>query len=102
MSEDLLSLLDSWQLALRGQRKAAGTIKTYIAGPKAFLRWCEASNRPPELTKPAVQQFLAELLEGGAEPATAYARYKGLKQFAAWLADEGETDTNVLTGLKPP
>ena len=56
------------------ERKSAGTIKTYSDGVTAFLRWCEATGTPAELTKPTVQTFTAELLDGGAEAATASAR----------------------------
>src|ERR1700737_1414977 len=99
---DLAVLLPSWQLAMRAERKAPGTIRTYTAGVTAFLRWCEATGNPAELTKTSAQTFIADLLGGGAEAATAQARQKALKQFAAWLVDEGELDANPLSGLKSP
>src|SRR5439155_3151423 len=46
--------------------------------------------------------FLADLLEAGAAPATARARFAALQQFGHWLAEEGATDTDPLLGMKPP
>uniref|UniRef100_A1UIV5 Phage integrase family protein n=1 Tax=Mycobacterium sp. (strain KMS) TaxID=189918 RepID=A1UIV5_MYCSK len=99
---DLADLLPSWQLALRSEGKAPGTIKTYTDGVAAFLRWCAATDTPPAITKPAVQGFIGDLLDGGAESATAVARFKGVRQFARWMADEGEIDGDPLVGLKRP
>jgi site-specific recombinase XerD len=99
---DLAALLPSWRLAMRAERKSPGTIKVYTAGVTAFLRWCESTGTAPELTKTAVQYFIADLLDGGAEGATAQARQKGLRRFAAWLVDEGELGGDPLLGLKSP
>ena len=54
---DLAELLPSWQLAMRAERKAAGTIKTYSDGVTGFLRWCDKTNTPPELTKPTFRRL---------------------------------------------
>jgi integrase len=97
---DLAALLPSWQLAMRAEGKAAGTIRTYTAGVALFLRWCSSTSTPLELTKPAAQAFAAALLEEGAEPATVHARLKGLRRYSAWLALEGEVDVDVLEGMK--
>jgi site-specific recombinase XerD len=99
---DLAALLGSWQLALRAERKAPRTIETYTAGVTAFLRWCESTGTPPELTKTIVQTFMADLLDSGAEGSTAHMRHKALKRFAAWLTTEGELDSDPLLGSKPP
>jgi site-specific recombinase XerD len=101
-SPDLASLLESWQLAMRGERKSPNTIAMYSDGVKAFLRWCESTGTPAELTKTNVQAFLADLIDAGAEGATAYARHKGLRRFAVWLTDEGELAENPLLGSKAP
>ena len=42
------------------------------------------------------------LLDGGAEPATAVARQKALRQFSKWLAAEGELKDDPLLGLARP
>jgi site-specific recombinase XerD len=99
---DLAALLPSWQLALKAERKSPGTIRTYSDGIKKYLRWCADNGNPAELGRPAVQAFLADLLDDGAEGNTARSRDLALKRFSAWLVDEGELSANPLVGLKPP
>ena len=99
---DLAELLASWQLALRAERKSPATLATYAEGVRGFLRWCTETDTVPELTKANVQAFIAALLDGGAEAATARTRHMALRRFAAWLSDEGEIGDNPLIDLKPP
>lgn len=99
---NLAELASSWELALRSERKSAKTVKLYTDGVRLFLRWCEETGTPAELTKATVQAFIVALLEGGAEPTTAKIRLTALRQFSAWLAADGETDADQLLGLKPP
>jgi site-specific recombinase XerD len=99
---DLAALLPSWQLAMRAERKSPATITSYTEGVLAFLRWCESAGITPQITKTTVQAFTADLLDAGAQPATARARHMALRRYAAWLADEDELDTNPLLGVKPP
>jgi site-specific recombinase XerD len=99
---DLAELLPSWRLALQAERKSPRTIKAYTDGVVAFLRWCEATGTPAQLTKPAVQAFVAHLLEKGAEATTARSRQLGVRRFSAWLAAEGELDNDPLIGIKAP
>jgi len=99
---DLAELLQSWKLALRAERKAPATVASYSEGVLAFLRWCAESGTTPELTRPTVAAFTSALLDGGAEAATARSRHMSLRRFGAWLADEGEIDTNPLVGVNPP
>ncbi|HME47607.1 tyrosine-type recombinase/integrase, partial [Mycobacterium sp.] len=99
---DLAALLPSWQLAMRAERKSPKTIKSYTEGVQAFLRWCQTTDTQPELTATTVQAFVADLLDQGAEAATALSRQKALKRYAVWLVSEGELDTNPLLGLRSP
>jgi integrase/recombinase XerD len=99
---DLVALLPSWQLALKAERKSAGTLRTYTDGVTKFFRWCDNTGRKPELTRAVVQAFLADLLDEGMEGNTARSRDLALKRYAAWLVDEGELSVNPLIGLKPP
>ncbi len=109
--EDLtaLSLADlaaSWATALAAERKAPGTVSAYTTAVSRFTAWHQAQSPGPvvaaTLDRAAVRAFLADLLAGGAAPATARARYDALRQFSKWLAAEGETDTDLLLGLAPP
>ena len=49
-----------------------------------------------------MQASIADLLDGGAQSATAIARFKGVRQFAKWLVAEGELDADPLLGDEPP
>jgi len=99
---DLRSLLSSWELHLRAERKSPATVKQYGDGVRRFLAWCSATTTDPALDRPTVNAFVAALLDEGAEPATARARQLALRRFSAWLLEEGETETDELLGLKAP
>jgi hypothetical protein len=46
---DLATLLPSWELALRSERKSPATVKVYGDGVRAFLRWCADNGHFPAL-----------------------------------------------------
>lgn len=99
---DLAVLLPSWELALRSERKAAATVKVYGDGVRAFLRWCGDNGHSPALDRELMKAFVADLLDAGAEAATARSRQLAMRRFSAWLEDEGEMDSDPLLGLKAP
>lgn len=99
---DIAPLLDSWLLHLAAERKSTQTRKTYGDGVRAFLRWCDAVDRPAVLDRPTVNAFVAALLDGGAEAATARSWQLAVRRFSAGLAEEGEIDADQPANLKPP
>jgi integrase/recombinase XerD len=99
---DLRVLLDSFLLHLRAERKSPQTVKTYGDGVRAFLAWCAAEGIPPTLNAPTADKWVASLLDVGAEATTARSRQLALRRFSAWLAAEGEIDTDELARLRPP
>lgn len=99
---DLTVLLNSWELALRAERKSPQTVDVYRDGVLSFLRWCAEEGRPPQLDRPSVNGFIAALLERGTQPATARSRQLALRRFCAWLLEEGEISEDPLVGLKAP
>jgi integrase/recombinase XerD len=101
-SLDLAALLPSWELHLRAERKTPGTVRLYSTGVRAFLAWCNRQGRPATLDRATVAAFVADLLDGGREAATARARHLALRRFAAWLVEEGELETYPLDGMRPP
>ena len=101
-SPDLAALLPSWELALRAERKSPQTVKSYGDGVRRFLDWCTRTSHRPVLDRATVAAFVADLLEDGAEPATARARHLALRRFSAWLVDEDEADADLLIGSKAP
>lgn len=99
---DLGSLLGSWELELRAERKSAETVKSYLTGARLFLSWCAEQGMPAVLDRPTVNAFVAALLDGGAEAATARSRQLAVRRFSKWLVDEGELPRDELLGIKPP
>lgn len=98
----LSDLLDSWLLSLRAERKSPETVKSYGDGVRRFLAYCERTTATPVLDKATVNAFVADLLDTGAEAATARARHLAIRRFSAWLAEEGEIPLDLLLGSKPP
>lgn len=98
---DLVALIPSWQLHLRAERKAAGTLKLYLAGVTMYLDFCGTHAVEP-LTRSALNAFVVALLDGGAEASTARSRQLAVRRFSAWLVEEDEIDTDPFDGIKPP
>lgn len=101
-AEELASLLDSFTLHLRAERKSPQTVKTYTDGVRGFLSWCGREGIDPMLDRPTVDKWVAALLDAGAEAATARSRQLAVRRFSAWLAEEGEIPADELARLKPP
>ncbi len=101
-STDLATLLPSWELSLKAERKSPQTVKAYGDGVRRFLSWCAEHQRPAVLDRRTVNAFTNGLLEAGAEPSTARSRQLAVRRFSAWLLDEGEVDADPLLGLKAP
>jgi site-specific recombinase XerD len=99
---DFASLLPSWLLALQATNKSPKTIKAYEEGVRLFLAWCQRTNTPPELSRAAVQAFVASLFAAGQSANTARSRQVAVKRFSAWCASEGEIGADLLAGLPQP
>jgi integrase/recombinase XerD len=100
--EQIRTLLGSWEIHLRAERKSPQTVKIYGDGMRAFLRWCDRAGVGPALDRPTVNKFVSALLDEGTAAATARSRQLSVRRFSAWLADEGEIPRDELLGLKPP
>ncbi|MDI6908650.1 tyrosine-type recombinase/integrase [Nocardioides sp.] len=94
-------LAQSWQLALRAERKSPETLKAYGAGVRAYLGWCTTRPADP-MTRAALNLWVAEMLEKGAAASTARSRQLAVRRFAAWLAAEGELPADPFLGVKAP
>lgn len=99
---DLAELLESWMIELTTARKSIHTINSYRDGVTAFLRWCEQSRTPAELTKTQLQRFTGYLLASGRSPATAYSRHTALQRFSSYLTAEGEIPVDEIRTVTPP
>ena len=78
--------------------RSRATVELYVGGVRVFLRWCAASSVTPELTKDAVNAFITDLLDSGAQPATAVARQKALRQYSNGLPPKGSARTTRCSG----
>jgi site-specific recombinase XerD len=94
-------LAESWQLALRAERKSPQTLKAYSDGVRFYLAWCSEREAEP-LTRASLNFWVADLLDGGAAAATARARQLAVRRFAAWLTEEGEIPVDPFLGVKSP
>lgn len=101
-TSDVASLLPSWELALRAERKSPMTVKVYGDGVRAYLRWAHKAGTEADLGRVSVRTFIDTLLEAGAAAGTARSRQLSCRRFSAWLLEEGETGTDFLIGMKPP
>jgi site-specific recombinase XerD len=102
MRGNIVELQESWELALRAERKSAATIEQYTIGLRLYVRWCTQHGHEPDLDRNRVRAFVDNLITAGSAPATAALRLQALKQFARWLFEEDELDENPLAGLKTP
>ncbi len=103
MADDLLdleSLLASWLITLRGERKSASTLKAYRSGVVGYLAFCDSQQLPLVLTKDGVRGFMASIAH--TEPATARLRLQALKLFARWLAAEEGFNADGIVAIRAP
>jgi site-specific recombinase XerD len=96
------ALADSWDLALRAERKAKGTLTTYRRGLTAYAKWCQERGEDPALTRTHVQQFIAAFFDRGGKPTTAGNYLSALRLFVAWCVAEGEDVPDEIAGMKNP
>lgn len=95
-------LADSWEIALRAEHKSPQTIASYTTGVRLHLEWLADRGLPDEINRRAVQAWVGDLLDAGAEASTARARQLAVRRFSNWLTEEGEIPADPLLGLKPP
>src|SRR2546423_3789172 len=102
--DDLVELLESFLRDLRYHKRSEQTIKTYGKNAGLYLQWArQQTGQGTPLSKASVQAWVLDQMDArGLEPSTAGTRLKAVRQFSAWLADEGEIDTNELETLKAP
>jgi site-specific recombinase XerD len=94
-------LLQSWDIAMRAERKSPRTIRLYLTQVRAFMAWCAAMDSPARFDRRSIQAFLSAESERLAANSL-LTRYKGLRQLAVWLHAEGETPAMVMQGMPQP
>ena len=91
----------SWRLSLEAQNKSPRTISQYLDSLRLFEAFLTATGMPVvagSITREHVEAFLADLLTR-AKPATAATRYKCLKLFFDWCAEEGEIAESPMRNM---
>jgi site-specific recombinase XerD len=99
---DITDLVDSWVIALKSARRSSSTLKIYTTSVDRYLQWCDDHGHPRQIDRGQVSAWIAEILDGGAQPTTAAARLAGVRQFSKWLAEEGEIPSDPLLRLTAP
>jgi site-specific recombinase XerD len=104
VADELTELAASWARHLRAQRASPATIATYATGVaqlSRFLREQGMPASPSAISREHVEAFITDLL-GRHKPATAHNRYRALRSFFGWLAEEGEIRESPMARMKPP
>ncbi len=87
---------------LRAENKAPGTIDNYLEAVKQLTVFLAAQDRTvTQARREDLEAFLASLLERWTA-GTAVNRYRSLRVFYGWLAEEDEVRRNPMMRMKPP
>lgn len=90
--------------SLRAAKRSPATIEIYLRSVLQFDRFLEARQMPRELARikrQHVEAFMLDQVERLA-PASAAARYSGLRAFFKWAVDEGELKASPIGAMRPP
>ena len=93
--------LAEWQLALRAENKAPGTIAVYTDGARRYLGWCQRTATAP-MSRTTLQTWMARLLDAGSAPGTVRTRHQAVRRFAVWVIASGEVQADPFWGVKGP
>ena len=96
------ALVDSFKIALTAARRSRSTLKIYLSSLDRYMQWCNDNGHPFAIDRGQVSAWIAEILDGGAQPATAAARLAGVRQFSKWLTEEDLLDADPLLRLNAP
>jgi site-specific recombinase XerD len=97
-------LLPSWRISLLARNLSPNTLETYMSAVTMFADFAAERGMPSKVAsvrREHVEAFLAWMAETY-KPASVRNRYTGLKQFFAWLLEEGEGTETPLRHIPPP
>jgi hypothetical protein len=69
---------------------------------RAFFKWCADHDHSPALDRELMKAFVADLLDAGAEAATARSRQLGMRRFSVWFERRGHRRSAVRHGVFYP
>ncbi len=97
-------LAKSFERSLLAANKSRNTIKGYRESVCLFGEFLLERGMPAgveTIAREHVEEFLTDQLRRW-KPATALARYKGVRAFFSWLVEEGEIRESPMRNVKPP
>jgi site-specific recombinase XerD len=98
----LLTLLPSYELHLRGQRKSRKTILAYSG---AIRKLADVIGDKPvaQVLKQDLDGFIARIASGGVYSSSSLNNYvRSLRPFFGWLLAEGEIDADPMLRIRTP
>jgi site-specific recombinase XerD len=101
---DFAVLTVSWELALRADGYADGTVKAYQNAVRSLADWLAEHHPevgPTELDRRHIRGWLVALREGHSSN-TARGWFAGVRHFCRWLEAEGEADRDATDGIRTP
>jgi site-specific recombinase XerD len=101
---DLATLMASFKRSLLAANRSPNTIRIYMISLEQFEAFLADKGMPmvvEHITREHVEEFLTDVLRRN-KPASAETRYRGLRQFFKWAADEGEITASPMVNMSPP
>ena len=101
LASDYALLARSFRRSLLASNRSPKTIRIYCEAVDFFGRFLTEQGMPTNvagISREHVEAFVTDQLARW-KPATALARYKGLKQFFKWLEEEGEITTSPMARM---
>jgi integrase len=98
---ELTEAIPEWQLALRAENKAPGTIALYTDGTRRYLDWCQRTDLAP-MIRTSLQTWMVHLLDAGNTPGTVRARHQAVRRFTLWALSTGTLTADPFVGIKGP
>jgi site-specific recombinase XerD len=98
------TLARSFRRSLLSENKAPRTVETYCDAVRLLAEHLERTGMPASVAairREHVESFVADLLTRN-KPATASNRYRALRVFFRWLAEEGEIAESPMRNMSPP
>ena len=104
LRDEYEELAKSFDRHLAAENKSAKTRRIYLYAVKSFGAYLARQGMPrtvAHIKREHVEAALVDTLATNSA-STGMALYKGLRQFFAWLVEEGEVKTSPLANIKPP
>ena len=101
---DLPVNIDSFARHIRAENLSPATLDAYVGAVQQLYHYLIEQGMPLDLAsvrRDHIEAFITYILERR-KPATANQRYRGLRSFFGWAAEEGEIKESPMAKMKPP